>query len=80
MNPSFELLKPSIVSSKAILYQDVELLPSFGEVDLVVEVVRVADVDEGQVLQDQSDVGDARRPAMGQEHKFLVYSRLRKCL
>ena len=61
MNPSFEVLKPSI----AILYQDVELLPSLGEVDLVVEVVRVADVDEGQVLQDQSDVGDARRPAMG---------------
>ena len=46
-------------------HQDVELLPPLGEVDFVVEVVGVADVDEGQVLQDQSDVGDARRPGTG---------------
>jgi hypothetical protein len=41
-------------------YQDVELLPSFGEVHLVVEGVGVADVHERQVLQHQAHVGNAR--------------------
>lgn len=34
--------------------QDVELLPALGEVHLAIHVVRVAKVDEGQVLQDQT--------------------------
>ena len=41
--------------------QNIELLPPLGKVDLVVAEVRVANVDEGEVLQHQPDVGDAGR-------------------
>ncbi len=34
--------------------QDVELLPAFGEVDLPVNEVRVPQVDEGQVLENET--------------------------
>lgn len=34
--------------------QDVELLPPLGEVDFAVDEVGVAQVNEGQVLQDQT--------------------------
>lgn len=34
--------------------QDVELLPPFGEVHFAIDVVRVPQVDKGQVLQDQT--------------------------
>lgn len=34
--------------------QDVELLPAFGEVDLPVNEVRVPEVDEGQVLKNET--------------------------
>lgn len=34
--------------------QNVELLPAFGEVDLPVDEVRVPQVDEGQVLQNET--------------------------
>ena len=44
-------------------YQDVVLLPPLGKVDLVFDVVAVADVDEGEILQHQSHVGDHRRTA-----------------
>jgi len=50
-------------------YQDVELLPSFGEVDLVVEGIGVADVHERQVLQHQAHVGNAR----WSENYFYLY-------
>lgn len=41
--------------------QDVELLPPLGEVDLPVYVVWVSQVDERQVLQDQTSEGDKGR-------------------
>ena len=44
------------------IYQNVELLPSFGEVDFVIENVRIADLDKGQVLEDKTNVWDAGRP------------------
>lgn len=34
--------------------QDVELLPAFGEVDLPVNEVGVSEVDEGQVLENET--------------------------
>lgn len=34
--------------------QDVELLPAFGEVDLPINEVRVPQVDEGQVLENET--------------------------
>lgn len=37
--------------------QDVELLPALGEVHLPVDVVRVPQVDEGEVLQDEAPGG-----------------------
>ena len=43
-------------------YQNVELLPPLGKVDLVVEGVWVANVDERQVLEDQAHIWDARGP------------------
>ena len=44
-------------------YQNVVLLPPLGKVDLVFDVVAVADVDEGEILQHQSHVWDHRRAA-----------------
>ena len=44
-------------------YQNVVLLPPLGKVDLVFDVVAVADVDEGEILQHQSHVWDHRRTA-----------------
>ena len=40
----------------AASHQDVVLLPALGKVDLVFDVVAVADVDEGEILQHQSHV------------------------
>lgn len=34
--------------------QDVELLPAFGEIDFPVNEVRVPQVDEGQVLENET--------------------------
>lgn len=41
--------------------QDVELLPAFGEVDFAVNQVWVAQVDEGQVLKDETPGRDRER-------------------
>lgn len=46
--------------------QDVELLPALGEVDLPVDEVRVPQVDEGQVLQDQT-TGKGEKKRNGRE-------------
>ena len=43
-------------------HQDVELLPPLCEVDLAFEVVGISDVDKRQILQDQTDIGNARGP------------------
>ena len=40
-------------------YQYVELLPSLGKVDLPIQQVRVAYLDEGEILQHQPYVGYA---------------------
>lgn len=40
--------------------QDVELLPAFGEIDLSVDEVGVPQVDEGQVLQNETAGGERR--------------------
>lgn len=49
------------------ILQDVELLPAFAEVDAAVgQRVRIADVHESQVLQDEADVRNARRLRFGQ--------------
>jgi hypothetical protein len=47
-------------------YQDVELLPALGKVDPVLDGVGVPDVDKGEVLQHQPDVGDAGRRGLAQ--------------
>jgi hypothetical protein len=47
-------------------YQDVELLPALGKVDPVLDGVGVPNVDEGEVLQHQPDVGDAGRGGLTQ--------------
>lgn len=41
--------------------QNVELLPAFGEIDLPVDQVRVPQVDEGQVLEDETPVEKSGR-------------------
>lgn len=41
--------------------QNVELLPAFGEIDLPVNQVRVPQVDEGQVLEDETPVEKSGR-------------------
>lgn len=41
--------------------QNVELLPTFGEIDLPVDQVRVPQVDEGQVLEDETPVEKSGR-------------------
>ena len=52
--------------------QNIELLPTLAKVDLVVVEVWVADVDEGEVLQDQPDVGDAGRGHLRQRRPIHV--------
>jgi hypothetical protein len=47
-------------------HQDVELLPALGEVDPLLDGVGIADVDEGEILQHQPDVGDAGGRGLGQ--------------
>jgi len=54
-------------------YENVELLPPFCEVDLVVEGVGVADVDERQVLKDESDVWNTRRPENKLIQSFKIF-------
>ena len=41
--------------------QDVELLPTLGEVDLPVDLIRVAQMDKGQVLEDKTPVCRVRK-------------------
>lgn len=41
--------------------QNVELLPAFGEIDLPVDQVRVPQVDEGQVLENETPVEKSGR-------------------
>ena len=55
----FPLERVSLLLEASQIVQDIELLPPFGEVDFSVEGITVADVDKGQVLQDQSHVGYA---------------------
>lgn len=40
--------------------QNVELLPALGEVDLPVNVVRVPEVDKGQILQNKTPARQKR--------------------
>ena len=47
-------------------YQYVELLPPLGKVDLPIQKVRVAYLDEGEVLQHQPYVGDAGGAGLAQ--------------
>ena len=56
-------------------HENIELLPPLGEVDLVLDEVRVADLDEGEILEDEADVGDTRRAGLSQgepEHKHTL--------
>lgn len=54
--------------------QDVELLPAFGEIDLSVDEVGVPQVDEGQVLEDETPGRRAShvklRPSAKNMHEF----------
>lgn len=46
--------------------QDVELLPALGEVHFAVNVIRVPQVDKGQVLQDQASAGEKGAAGQGE--------------
>ena len=61
----FAFLKDALFCRR-ISHQDVELLPALGKVDPLLDGVRVADVDKGEVLQHQPDVGDAGRTRLTQ--------------
>ena len=56
-------------------HENIELLPPLGEVDLILDEVRVADLDEGEILEDEADIGDTRRAGLCQgepEHKHTL--------
>lgn len=62
---AFELVV-KFLETAHILY-DVKLLPSLAKVDTAVtQSVRIADVNEGQVLQDKADIRYARRLRLSQ--------------
>ena len=68
-------MKVKYIACLLFTYENIELLPPLGEVDLVLDEVRVADLDEGEVLEDEADVGDTRRARLGQgepEHKHTL--------
>lgn len=47
--------------------QDIELLPTLGKVHFAVNVIRVPQVDEGQVLQDEASAekkGEPRKDSL----------------
>lgn len=44
----------------AQVVQDIELLPSFGEIDFAVNQIWIPNLNEGQVLEHKADVGNTR--------------------
>ena len=58
--------------------QDVELLPTLGKVDFSVKGVAVAEVDKGQVLQNQAHIRDARWTAKNNIRLILNVQNLPK--